>query len=255
MRFAYAGAVRQKALERCQPEWRGRGNEIAEDLARFVAPDVGAPDNPEPVGGLRVAVIGGTAGLGMEAAGSLRRAGCRVFSGGRSTGLDVRDSATIDAFLGNSADAAGGLDVVINFAGVLYSGELVSMPSVHAEEVVDVNLKGSVNVARSSFPYLKESRGHLVFVSSSSYFRGRAGTAVYSASKAGVVNLTQALAEEWAGADVLVSCIVPRRANTEMRRRAFGDEDPASLLSPATVAEEVNLLIRKRQSGVVRHVY
>ena len=72
---------------------------------------------------------------------------------------------------------------------------------------------------------------------SSSYTRGRANYGVYSASKAAVVNLTQALAEEWAPDAVAVNCINPQRTRTPMRTAAFGEEPPTTLLEPEHVAQ------------------
>ncbi|MBP8931809.1 MAG: SDR family oxidoreductase [Paracoccus sp.] len=114
---------------------------------------------------------------------------------------------------------------------------------------------GSIVVSQASLPYLSETRGHLVLTSSSSYYRGRANTAAYSASKAAVVNLTQALAEEWAAEGVTVSCIVPRRADTPMRRNAFPDEDQGPNLKPEAVADAILELHQRNQTGIVRHVY
>ena len=78
--------------------------------------------------------------------------------------------------------------------------------------------------------------GQVVLFTSSSYTRGRAGYSAYSATKAGVVNLTQALAEEWETSRVRINCINPQRTRTPMRTQAFGDEPVDSLLVPADVA-------------------
>ncbi len=83
---------------------------------------------------------------------------------------------------------------------------------------------------------MKESHGHLLNFTSSSYTYGRAYYSLYSSSKAAVVNLTQALAEEWHTQYVRVNCINPERTDTPMRRRAFGIEPPGTLLSAKDVA-------------------
>jgi 2-C-methyl-D-erythritol 4-phosphate cytidylyltransferase len=71
---------------------------------------------------------------------------------------------------------------------------------------------------------------------SSSYTRGRSGYSLYSSAKAAVVNLTQALADEWAAFGVRVNCLNPERTGTPMRTKAFGDEPPGSLLDSMEVA-------------------
>jgi 2-C-methyl-D-erythritol 4-phosphate cytidylyltransferase len=103
-------------------------------------------------------------------------------------------------------------------------------------EAIQINYLGTVNVAIASYKYLKESHGHLLNFTSSSYTYGRAYYSLYSSSKAAVVNLTQALAEEWHTQYIRVNCMNPERTDTPMRRRAFGIEPPGSLLSPKDVA-------------------
>ncbi len=71
---------------------------------------------------------------------------------------------------------------------------------------------------------------------SSAYTRGRAEYSLYSSTKAAVVNLTQALADEWSGLGVRVNCVNPERAATPMRTKAFGEEPADTLLSAAVVA-------------------
>ena len=77
----------------------------------------------------------------------------------------------------------------------------------------------------------------LINFTSSSYTRGRANYSIYSSTKAAVVNLTQALADEWMPFDIKVNVINPERTATPMRTANFGNEDPATLLSSKEVAE------------------
>jgi 2-C-methyl-D-erythritol 4-phosphate cytidylyltransferase len=109
-----------------------------------------------------------------------------------------------------------------------------------------------MNVARASHAHLRESEGHLLLFTSSSYTRGRAGYAAYSAAKAGVVNLTQALAEEWVADRVKVNCINPGGTATPMRTAAFGEEPASTLLSPDRVAEAA---LRVISGNVTGHVF
>ena len=110
-------------------------------------------------------------------------------------------------------------------------------------------------MARLSHSFLKESKGQMVLVSSSSYYRGRKDYAVYSSSKAAVVNITQALSEEWGSDEIRVNCIVPRRANTPMRHAAFPGEDPVTLLAPEEVTDQLLQLLKSRETGAIAHVY
>ena len=96
---------------------------------------------------------------------------------------------------------------------------------------------GSINVAKASISYLKESKGAMQLYASSSYTRGRSLYSTYSSTKAAIVNLSQALAEELACDKIRVNVINPERCDTPMRRKAFGNEPQESLLSPEKVAE------------------
>jgi 2-C-methyl-D-erythritol 4-phosphate cytidylyltransferase len=116
---------------------------------------------------------------------------------------------------------------------------------------VGVNLLGPINVARAAEPYLRESNGHLVLFTSSSYTRGRAHYALYSATKAAVVNLAQALADEWSDDTVRVNVVNPERTRTPMRMQAFGDEPEHTLLRSDAVASTVLDLLSSDLTGQV----
>jgi 2-C-methyl-D-erythritol 4-phosphate cytidylyltransferase len=103
--------------------------------------------------------------------------------------------------------------------------------------MIAVNYVAPVQIARLGVNYLKETKGQLLLFTSSSYTRGRAGYSLYSSTKAAVVNLTQALADEWLSIGVRVNCINPERTATPMRARAFGEERPQDLLDAVDVAQ------------------
>ena len=111
-------------------------------------------------------------------------------------GLDVRDYAVVASHVDAAATRMGGLIHVIVTAGVLRIGPVMYEPADLAE-VIDVNLTGTLNVARAAYPHLRASAGSLTVFASSSFTRGRPDYVAYSASKAAVVNLAQGLAEEW----------------------------------------------------------
>lgn len=211
---------------------------------------------PERVSEKTVAVLfGGTSGLGQASAERLAELGWTVEVASRATGVDIRDLPAVQGFLDKVRAKHGRIDMVANFAGILQVGRLKDMEMAKIDEILSVNLMGSIVVSQASLPHLAETRGHLVLTSSSSYYRGRADTAAYSASKAAVVNLTQALADEWSEQGVTVSCVVPRRADTPMRRNAFPNEDQGSNLKPEAVADAIVELHQKNQTGIVKHVY
>ena len=120
---------------------------------------------------------------------------------------------------------------------MLKMGKLVERNIEDIEEDIRVNYLGSINVVKASIPYLKESKGSVQLYTSSSYTRGRALYSTYSSTRAGIVNLIQALAEELYSDDIRINVINPERTATPMRCRAFGKEPEGSLLKPEKVAE------------------
>ena len=100
----------------------------------------------------------------------------------------------------------------------------------------DINYLAPIFIAQVFHPHLAATRGSMLLFTSSSYTRGRSGYSLYSSAKAATVNLTQALADEWAGDGVRVNCVNPERTATPMRTKAFGDEPAGSLLDSEAVA-------------------
>lgn len=195
------------------------------------------PDTVPDLAGKVVVVFGGSYGIGGSIVELAREAGARVHEFSRSTtGTDVRRPSEVQAALDTVAAADGGIDVVIVTAGVLRISSLVDAPADDLADTIDTNLLAPVMIARESYPFLERTQGQLLLFTSSSYTRGRAGYSVYSATKAGVVNLTQALSEEWTDAGVRINCINPQRTKTPMRTAAFGDEPDDTLLDPKDVA-------------------
>jgi len=187
--------------------------------------------------GKTVVVFGGSYGIGENIVDQARSAGADVCEFSRSTtGTDVRSAKAIRKALKSAHDQFGRIDVVVLTAGVLRISPLVGTPKHDLKETIRINLVAPALLAREAYPYLTETHGQVVLFTSSSYTRGRANYSTYSATKAGVVNLTQALAEEWTDAGVRINCINPQRTHTPMRTQAFGEEPPESLLDPADVA-------------------
>ncbi len=202
----------------------------------------------------RVAVVfGGSYGIGADIVELLRGFGAQTFSYSRSqTGTHIENPEHVEAALAQAYRAAGRIDFVVNTAGLLRTGALTETDEKTLEEVVRVNYLAPVTIARQSIRYLQETRGHLLLFTSSSYTRGRAGYSLYSSTKAAVVNLMQALADEWAPLGVRVCCVNPERTATPMRLQAFGEEHPDSLLSSRAVAlTSVDVLLSEVTGQVI----
>ena len=188
--------------------------------------------------GRSLVIFGGTSGIGAAMAQLAKSCGATVQVASRSTGVNIADAEAVGRFLDEAAKAMGKVDAIINAAAILNRQPLANMSTQAVDESIHTNFLGAVNVARLGYKYLEATRGHLMFFTSSSYTYGRAYYSLYSASKAAVVNLTQALADEWAGANIHVNCINPERTNTPMRVKSFGVESPETLLNPDEVARK-----------------
>ncbi|MFB6106399.1 MAG: SDR family NAD(P)-dependent oxidoreductase [Halobacteriaceae archaeon] len=130
---------------------------------------------------------------------------------------DVSAPEEVAALVAAVADDFGGLDVLVNNAGILVPGDSQSASVADFERVVAVNLTGQFLTARHAVPHLRASpAGRVVNVSSINAHFGGAGPA-YAATKAGVVNLTRDLAVELADDGVTANCVLPGVIETPMQ--------------------------------------
>jgi 2-C-methyl-D-erythritol 4-phosphate cytidylyltransferase len=194
-----------------------------------------------------VVIFGGNDGIGGATAQLAGKHGAQVFCFSRSlNGVDIRDVEKVRSSLQLVYEQCGRINYVVNSAAVLHKEPLAHSYYQTIFDGLDINLKGAIIVAKESFPYLSESKGHLLNYTSSSYTRGRAFYSVYSSTKSAIVNLTQALAEEWQGCGIRVNCINPERTKTPMRVKNFGIEPDGSLLKVEDVAyASVNTLLHE----------
>jgi 2-C-methyl-D-erythritol 4-phosphate cytidylyltransferase len=203
--------------------------------------------------GRTMVVFGGGSGIGADLVQLANAFGAEVFSFSRSqTGTHVEDPEHVRTALAKAYAKTGRIDYVVVTAGVLHTGPLADAAPASVDEAIGVNFLAPVNIAQASIEYLSRTRGQLLLYTSSSYTRGRANYALYSACKAAVVNLVQALADEWSPLGVRVNCMNPERTGTPMRTRAFGDEPQSSLLSSEAVAQaSLDVLV----SSLTGHVF
>lgn len=187
--------------------------------------------------GKRVLVTGGTRGIGAGIVAAFVQAGAKVAVNGSSP---ESVSAALDRF-GNGTVAApgsvatiegcrdivtlatrelGGLDVLVNNAGASSRRTPIDdVDEAHWDRVVNTNLRGPYFCIKFALPELRAARGNIVNISSTWGIKGEALATTYCASKAGVVNLTKALALELAP-EVRVNCILPGAIRTDMLARS-----------------------------------
>jgi 2-C-methyl-D-erythritol 4-phosphate cytidylyltransferase len=204
--------------------------------------------------GRRVVIVGGTSGIGAAIATELAVLGARIAAVGRSAADDVTSASGAEAALAAAAASLGGVDDLFITAGVLHMGPLADQDAADIVETLAVNLAASVYLARAAHPHLAKSAGSLTLFTSSSFTKGRPNYAVYSATKAAIVNLMQALADEWSSANIRVNAVAPERANTPMRQAAFPNEDHTVLLSAEEVAAATLRLAASGLTGQVLDV-
>ena len=207
----------------------------------------------ELLDGKTLVVFGGSYGIGADIAELARRYGATVKVFSRSlnnTHVNKRDDVikARDSVLAET----GRIDFVVNTAGVLPMGPLVDASEETIYLATEVNYMAPVFIAQTFHDELAKTGGALLLFTSSSYTRGRAGYSLYSSAKAATVNLTQALADEWAPDGVRVNCINPERTGTPMRTKAFGEEPVAELLDSTDVATaSLDVLITNTTGHVV----
>jgi len=209
---------------------------LADELFRIRATQAAPNQNGIELRGKRALIFGGTAGIGKAFAQVMLDAGGHVHTESRSTGCDISRYADVERAVAQAVQTMGGIDLVVNSAGVLDIGALATQSLDTVARHIEINLTGAMWVAKASYDALKLSQGMLIQFASSSYTRGRADYVVYSATKAAIVNMTQGLSEEWANDGVRVNCVVPGRTDTAMRRVNFANECQASLSNPYEVA-------------------
>ncbi len=182
-------------------------------------------------------VFGGSYGIGADVARLARDCGAKVYCFSRSlNGVDVSQTEHVEKALREVSEQEGKIDFVVNTAGILVKEALSAMEYERIQQSVNVNMLGIINVAKASYLYLAQTKGSLLAYTSSSYTRGRMMYSIYSATKAAVVNLVQALAEEWSNDHIRVNCINPERTKTPMRVSNFGNEPEDTLLKSEEVA-------------------
>ena len=200
-----------------------------------------------------IVVFGGSYGIGLDVVNICNGYGAHVYSFSRSeNGVDVSNNLLVAKALKEVFEKEGRIDAVINTAGVLDKEPLVNMSYNEIYKSINVNYIGAIIVAKESYSYLKESKGVLLLFTSSSYTRGRSLYSLYSSSKAAIVNLVQALSEEWYDYGIRINCINPERTKTPMRTKNFGMEPEESLLKSSVVAAvSINSLFSSMTGEVI----
>jgi len=188
--------------------------------------------------GRRIVVTGASRGLGRGFALALAGAGARLVVNGTNTDLitelttaitdaggqvvsvvgSVADDALAEELVYTCVDAFGGVDAVVNNAGIVRDRTLMNMSPEEFDEVVAVNLRGTWSGSRHAARAMKETGGLLLQVVSNSAFVGSVGQTNYAASKAGLIGFAKSVALEVASRGITVNVVAPGLIETDMTR-------------------------------------
>jgi 3-oxoacyl-[acyl-carrier protein] reductase len=174
-------------------------------------------------------VTGGSRGIGRAIAAELANAGAEVVIGYRSGADEAKEAASevggkaVQADVSNADDAtrlveeAGDVDILVNNAGVTRDGLLARMSDEDWDVVIDTNLRGTFNTCRAvTRGMMRRRAGAIVNVSSVVGLHGNPGQANYSASKAGIIGFTKALARELGSRGVRANVVAPGYISTRL---------------------------------------
>jgi len=155
---------------------------------------------------------------------------------------DFTDEERVADVMDSVVDAHGGLDSLANIAGTWRGGDPVHETDADTFEfLMAVNLKTMFLATKHALPYLQDSEGAVVSVSSRSSLEGGSGDAIYRATKAGVRILTESVAEENLGT-VRANAVMPSVIDTPMNREMMPDSDHDTWVTPAEIASVVAFL-------------
>lgn len=177
--------------------------------------------------GKRALVTGASGGIGSAIAAALSERGATLalsgtneaklkavadgLSGdGHIVSCNLSDCDAVDGLVGRAVDAMGGLDILINNAGVTRDNLAMRMKDEEWADVLQINLESAFRLARAALrPMMKGRFGRIVSITSVVGATGNPGQANYAASKAGLVGMSKALAQEVASRGVTVNCVAP----------------------------------------------
>ncbi|WP_314177180.1 SDR family NAD(P)-dependent oxidoreductase [Streptomyces winkii] len=205
--------------------------------------------------GLRALVTGGASGIGLATARRLAELGGTVavldLNGPDDTTLigvtaDITDDAAVRAAVGEAIGRLGGMDVLVNNAGIGAQGGVEDNPDAEWQRVLDVNVVGLVRVTRAALPALRAS-AHAAIVNTCSIAAtaGLPQRALYSASKGAVLALTRAMAADLLRENIRVNAVSPGTADTPWIGRLLSAADDPG-------AERLALEARQPHGRLVR---
>jgi len=195
---------------------------------------------------------GGSRGIGRACCELLSRAGARVAvnyqlerphaellvrrieeAGGTAFALaaDVTRADEAEMLVDETASRYGGLDIVVNNAGIWRGSPIDELSDGEWAEMIGVNLTGTFHVIRAAVPHLKQGGGRIINISSTAGQRGEALHSHYAATKGGIISLTKSLGAELASCGITVNCVAPGWVETDMTRESLAGEQGDAIVA------------------------
>ncbi len=167
---------------------------------------------------------------------------------------DVRDRSSVDELVKTAVKTFGGIDVLVNNAGVCRLGGFLSSEDADRDYHIDINIKGVWNVTRAAVPYMaKRGYGRIVVMSSvTGDMVADPGEAAYATTKAALIGFTKAMARELAGSGITVNAICPGYVLTPLVKGMAEQscpEDPQSVIEGIASAIPLGRLARPEEIG------
>ena len=184
--------------------------------------------------GKRAVVTGAAGGVGASTVELLAAEGAAVVgldlnAVGDVLACDVSDEASVRAAVATAAERLGGIDVVVNVAGIDQFRKFEDLDVATWQRHLGVNLTGPMLVSHAALPYLRESKGNIVTIASIAGLRAQPYQAAYCASKAGVVMLMKSLALELAADGIRVNTVCPGGVQTDLPTNAAAEHPDTDL--------------------------
>lgn len=223
--------------------------------------------------GKKAIITGGGRGLGKAVALLLAQEGVHIGITGRNEALlqqtveEIRQAGVNAAYTVFNVDKEievqtgikqlvqelGGVDILINNAGIGWFGTLENMSSADWQQVLQTNLFGVYYTAMAVYPYLKENgHGDIINVASTAGLKGGANMSAYAASKAAVISLSQSMMAEWRKHDIRVFTLTPSTIATDMSiEGGLTDGNPEKVLQPEDFAEWVRDILKMKSRVLI----